>query len=46
MKIYRATDKEFLRYGKILDVDTKNIVEEAEKVEMPTEGSVYVESKE
>lgn len=46
MKIYRVTDKEFLPYGKILDIDTKNIVEEAQKVEMPANGSIYVASKE
>lgn len=46
MKIYRVTDKEFLPYGKILDIDTKSIVEEAQKVKMPTEGSLYVESNE
>ena len=46
MKIYRVTDKEFLPYGKILNIDTKSIVEEAQKVKMPTDGSVYVESKE
>ena len=46
MKLYRATDQEFLRYGRILDIDTKNIVEEAQNIEMPTEGSVYIESNE
>lgn len=46
MKIYRVTDKEFLPYGKILDIDTKNIVEEAQKVGMPADGSIYVASKE
>lgn len=46
MKIYRVTDKEFLPYGNVLDIDTTDIVKEAEKVQMPTDGSVYVASKE
>lgn len=46
MKIYRVTDKEFLAYGKVLDIDTKDIVEEAQKINMPTEGSKYVASNE
>lgn len=46
MKIYRVTDKEFLPFGKVLDIDTRDIVEEAQKVEMPAQGSVYVTSKE
>lgn len=46
MKIYRVTDKEFLPYGNVLDIDTKEILNEAQKVEMPSEGSVYVASKE
>lgn len=46
MKIYRVRDREFMPYGKILDIDTKNIVEEAQKIQMPPEGSVYVTSKE
>ena len=46
MKIYRVTDKEFLPYGNVLDFDTKEILEEAEKIEMPTDGSMYVPTKE
>lgn len=46
LEIYRVTDKEFLPYGNILDIDTKNIVEEAQKIKMPVEGSIYVASKE
>ena len=46
LKIYRAASKEFFPYGKILDIETKNIVEQAQKIEMPAEGAVYVPSKE
>ncbi len=46
MKIYRVTDKEFLPFGNVLNLDTKEIVAEAEKVAMPAEGSQYVPSKE
>lgn len=46
MKIYRVTDKEFLPFGNVLDIDTKEILTEAEKVQMPAEGSVYVASRE
>ena len=46
MKIYRVTDKEFLPFGRVLDMDTTEILAEAQKVEMPVEGSMYVPSKE
>ena len=46
MKIYRVTDKEFSLFGKVLDIDTKDIVEEAQKIDMPAVGSAYVPSKE
>ncbi len=46
MKIYRVTDKEFLPFGNVLNLDTKEIIEEAEKVELPEAGSMYVPSKE
>ena len=45
MKIYRVTDKEFLQFGNVLDIDTSDILEEANNVEMPSEGSKYVASK-
>lgn len=45
MKIYRVTDKEFLPYGNVLNFDTKEILQEAEKVKMPPVGSMYVPSK-
>jgi len=46
MKIYRVTDKEFETFGKVLDIDTKEIIEVAEKTKMPDEGSCYVASYE
>lgn len=46
MKIYRVTDKEFAQFGKILDIDTKEIIETAEKIELPAEGSIYTASLE
>ena len=45
MKIYRVTDKGFLPYGNVLDFDTKEILEQAEKIEMPTDGSMHVPTK-
>lgn len=43
MKIYRVTDKEFAKYGKVYNLDTKEIVEVAEKIAMPNadEGAIY-----
>ena len=46
MKIHRVTDEEFVPFGKLLDIDTKDIVEVAQNVEMPAQGSAYVTSKE
>ena len=46
MKIYRVTDKEFLPFGNVLNMDTTEILAEAQKVQMPAEGSAYVPSKE
>ncbi len=34
MKIYRVTDKEFKQFGKVLDLDTKAIVAEGEKIDV------------
>ena len=45
MKIYGVTDKEFFTVWYVLDFDTKEILEEAEKIEMPTDGSMYVPTK-
>ena len=42
LKIYSVNDKEFEKYGKVLtNFDTDEIIEECEKIEMPTEGSIY-----
>ncbi len=41
MKIYNVTDKEFTKYGKVLDVDTTEIVKVSEKIEYPEKGSAY-----
>lgn len=46
MKIYEVCDKEFTQFGKVLDVDTTEIIAEAEKFEMPDEGSIYKASVE
>ena len=46
MKIYRVTDKEFMPFGKVLNIDTNEIVEKAEKIPLPEEGSKYVASEE
>ena len=45
MKIYNVTDKEFLPYGRVLNLDTNEILSAAEKFPMPQEGSVYVPSE-
>ena len=45
-KIYSVTDEEFRSYGRIINnVDAKEIIEAAEKIELPKEGSVYVASE-
>ncbi len=41
MKIYEVSDKEFAQFGKVLDIDVKEIVAAAEKFEIPDEGSIY-----
>ena len=45
MKIYNVTDKEFLPYGRVLNLDTNEIISAAEKFPMPQEGSIYVPSE-
>lgn len=45
MKIYNVTDKEFLPYGRVLNLDTDEIISAAEKFPMPQEGSIYVPSE-
>lgn len=41
IKIYSIYDKEFAKYGKVIDFDTTEIVTEAKKIYLPTEGSLY-----
>lgn len=45
MDIYSIKDKEFQKYGKVLCLDTSEIVTEAEKIELPKAGSVYTASE-
>ena len=46
LKIYDVSDKEFSEYGRILDMDSAQIIEEAEKIAYPKEGSMYLPSVE
>lgn len=46
MKIYRVTDPEFKRYGRILKLDADEIIAAAEKIPMPEDGSLYEASTE
>ena len=42
LKLYSVNDKEFEKYGKVLtNFNTDEIVKECEKIEMPSEGSIY-----
>ena len=43
---YRITDKEFEKYGRVLDIDTKEVVSECKKIEKPQSGSQYMLSVE
>ena len=45
MHIYRVTDKEFAEFGTVLNADTTEIIEAAEKIPMPEEGCKYVPSQ-
>ncbi len=43
LKIYKVTDKEFIPYGKVLNnLSIDEIIEVANKIPMPAEGSMYV----
>ncbi len=43
LKIYTTSDKEFAEYGIVIkNIDTSEIIKAAEKIEYPTEGSMYV----
>ena len=44
MKILSVHDKEFKQFGRVIDLDTAEIVEVAQKVEMPDAGSRYCAS--
>lgn len=44
MKFYSVNDKEFQKYGKVLDIDTSEIIKVAEAIEYPESGSKYVAS--
>lgn len=43
IKIYSITDGEFTSYGKIIDIDTAEIIGAAEKFDMP-ENVIYMPS--
>ena len=42
MKIYSVTDSEFARFGRVIDIDTAEIVKVGENFYMPKDGSKYV----
>lgn len=46
LKIYDVHDAAFRPFGRILDMDTAEIVEVAKTIPMPAEGSVYVPAEE
>lgn len=46
IKLYNVNDKEFLKYGKVIDCDCGELISVAEKIELPPEGSVYLPSVE
>ena len=41
MEIFSINDEKFKKYGKVLKLDVKEIIEVGEKVENPKEGSIY-----
>ncbi len=44
MKIYSVNDNEFKMFGRVLSLDAESIINEAQKMEMPSEGSLYIPS--
>ena len=42
LPLYRVTDPEFNEYGCVIEMDTKELVEKAQKIEKPASGSAYV----
>ena len=41
IRFYRVTDKQFKKYGRVLDLDFGEVIAEAEKLEMPAQGVTY-----
>ncbi len=44
MKFYTTKDQEFKQFGKLVNLDTDEIIETAQKIERPVEGSAYIAS--
>ena len=42
VNIYSIEDFEFRKYGRVLDIDTSEIVSECKKIELPKQGSQYI----
>ena len=41
IRFYRVTDKEFKKYGRVLDFDFSEVIAAAEKLAMPEKGVIY-----
>ena len=41
IRFYRVTDKQFKKYGRVLDLDFGEVIAEAEKLPMPEKGVMY-----
>ena len=41
IRFYRVTDKAFAKYGRVLDFDFGELIEKAEKLDMPEKGVIY-----
>lgn len=44
IKLYSVNDKEFSKYGMVIDCDCSELISVAEKIELTSEGSVYLPS--
>ena len=44
IKLYSVNDKEFSKYGKVIDCDCNELISVAERIDLPQEGSVYLPS--
>ena len=42
IKLYDVTDEEFSSFGRIIDIDTKEIIETAKRIKNPENGSSYL----